>query len=247
MDQLVGECRTYSTQADTHYHTYAQLILPLQGRLLIETAALQCVLDEDHVFYLPPHCRHSFAAQDHHQFLVLDIPSMLIRSALMQPFGIVQHRPFDQRWYGLRSLLLAELAQKSSPTAATQSSPGLRHLVHYAASLLQSPQVTRSVEYIQTHFDQSFDLETLAQLEGFTVTYFCEWFKHQTGQTPKAYIQALRLKKAQELLTHTDSTILEIAQDVGYEHHGSLTRLFRQKLGLSPQQYRRQSRNSVKS
>lgn len=57
--------------------------------------------------------------------------------------------------------------------------------------------------------------------------------------SPKEYIIKIRLEKAKELLRDTDYTILQIAQMVGYQHHGSLTRLFREWVGVSPAVYRK--------
>ncbi len=43
------------------------------------------------------------------------------------------------------------------------------------------------------------------------LTYYCEWFRKLTGMTPKAYIQIIRLRKAKELLAHTNISIFQIA------------------------------------
>ncbi|HEY9734949.1 MAG TPA: AraC family transcriptional regulator [Trichocoleus sp.] len=232
MDHLVGECRTYSALIDTHDHPYAQLLLPLQGALFIETPEGDLTLDESCLVYLSPHCQHSFFARDTNQFVVLDIPKAAISvEALATTPTCIQQR-MDERWRAVRSLIREDLR------AGNPSNSGLRYLVGYALSLLPAQQRPRSQQHILDHYDQPLTVEFLARMEGYTVGYFCEWFKKLTGQTPNAYLQQVRLDKAKELLTHSDLPILEIAQAVGYEHHASLTRLFRQREGCSPQQYR---------
>lgn len=79
----------------------------------------------------------------------------------------------------------------------------------------------------------------MALTEHFNVTYYCQWFYNQTGMTPNAYIQKIRLEKAKELLEGTNLSILEIAQLVGYSHQSSLTRLFQKNEGLSPACYKK--------
>lgn len=236
MEQLCGEYRTYSDRVDTHAHAFGQLILPIAGKLHIEASDVPAVVDRTRLLYLPPSCQHTFFAQDCNQFLVLDIPSALLGSAGLVAGckGLLQ--PMDDRWQALRSLLMAEL---NAPSAS-----GLRHLVHYAGELLQTFPVPPSVRYIHAHLDQPLPLETLAALEGYSAPHFCSWFKRAIGQAPGAYIQQARLEKAKELLAHTDLNILEIAQAVGYEHAPSLTRLFRQKAGVTPSQYRQASRQA---
>ena len=235
MNQLVGECRTYSVLVDTHDHPYAQLLLPLQGELFIETPEADLTLDESRLVYLPPHCQHAFFARNANQFLVLDIPRAFVQKDLARATTSIQ-QGMDERWRAVRNLIREDVQ------LAGQSSAGLRHLAGYALSLLPDQRRVRSQQYILNHYDQPLSLEFLAQMEGYTVGYFCEWFKKLTGHTPNAYLQQVRLEKAKELLTHSDLQILEIAQAVGYEHQASLTRLFRQREGCSPQQYRQHSR-----
>jgi AraC-like DNA-binding protein len=235
MNQLVGECRTYSALIDTHDHPYAQLLLPVQGELFIETAEEDLTLDESRLVYLPPHCQHSFFAKSPNQFVVLDIPRALVQVEALATTRACIRQGMNERWRAVRNLIWEELR-------ADSTGAGLRHLAGYALSLLPAGGRVRSQQYILDHYDQILSLEFLAQLEGYTVGYFCEWFKQRTGQTPHAYLQQVRLDKAKELLTHTDLPILGIAQAVGYEHAASLTRLFRQREGCSPQQYRQHSR-----
>jgi AraC-like DNA-binding protein len=232
---ITGECRTYSDRTYTHTHTFAQLILPLQGKLFIATSQHQLELDTSRLFFLPPHCQHTFHSQEANQFLVLDVPQRLLleRSAHCVADGFSM--PIDDRWNAVRSLLLAEVQQSDS------DSPGLTHLFHYAYGLLQRNVLPRSIQFIHAHLHLPLNLNQLAQLEGYTPTYYCDWFKRQTGTTPNAYLQSLRLQKAKELLTHTDLSILQIAQQVGYEHHSSLTRLFQQLEKTTPIAYRNQN------
>lgn len=57
-------------------------------------------------------------------------------------------------------------------------------------------------------------------------------------------MQLLRLDRAKTLLRETNLSILQIAQQVGYDHHTSLTRLFKQLEQTTPQAYRQRTRKS---
>lgn len=236
LNQITVECRTYLEVAHTHQHAYAQLILPLTGALFIETAANSIPLNEDRLFFLPPDCRHTFYAKDNNQFLVLDVPAALIpdRPGFRPTGGLAP--ALDERWLAVRFLLLSEI-DRTAPSAQA-----IVDLFRYAYRLLQPEISPRSLQYLQAHYHTPLNLQTLADLEGFNLTYYCEWFKKLTGLTPHAYLRRLRLDRAKELLAQTDLPILHIAQQVGYEHHASLTRLFQQQEGCTPQAYRRQSR-----
>ena len=238
MNSLIGERRTYSNIADTHEHHFAQLILPLQGQLRIETSLHQCLLNE-YLFFLPPQCQHTFSAQSNNEFLVLDIPDYLFSQAELQQMQGGVYTRLDERWQAIRFLLLEEI--KHRPTEQDLTS-----LFHYAHHLLSQKQTPPSIRYIHANYHTSMKLTKLANLEGYSLTYYCEWFKKLTGTTPNAYVQTIRLQKAKALLEHTNFTILEIAQQVGYVHHASLTRLFKQLEQMTPLGYRRQCRSLVK-
>lgn len=239
LKNLVGECRTYTDRAFTHSHDFAQLILPLQGHLCIETAARRLELGDRHLFFLPPGCQHTFYSRHSNQFLVLDIPAFLLPNPTAQSVASGLTLPLDERWQAIRFLMQSEIQQP-------KAHGNLLHLFHYAKPLLIDPQLPQSVQQIHRHYQQPLTVNQLAQMEGYNVTYYCEWFKKLTGQTPTAYLQTVRLQRAKALLEHTDWSILQIAQQVGYEHHASLTRLFQQREQTTPTRYRQTCRNSAK-
>ncbi|NJL88148.1 MAG: helix-turn-helix transcriptional regulator [Leptolyngbyaceae cyanobacterium SM1_1_3] len=246
LQQILGECRTYGDRADTHTHDYAQLILPPQGEICIHTPnqapsqsqSQPLTLNRDRLFFLPPHCLHTFWASAANQFLVLDIPPQFVMSGISADEGL--NLTCDRRWQGLRQLLYAEIQQPITEQIS------LLPLVQYANQLLQQHHLPKSIQYLQSHYYEPLQLATLAKLEGYNPTYYCDWFKRLTGRSPQDYQRSLRLQQAQVLLTQTNLPILQIAQQVGYEQATSLTRLFRQMLGLSPRQYRQQTRKSDK-
>ncbi|MCB0191307.1 MAG: helix-turn-helix domain-containing protein [Anaerolineae bacterium] len=238
---ILGEQRTYSGVADTHTHDYAQLIIPLQGAMHIETPRYRFDLNETRIFFLPPDCRHTFFGTTHNRFLVLDIPGRAVSNAEPSTLAGGLSLSLDARWHAFRALLLHEVGDR--PTNAQP----LTHLFQYAYhSLLSEAQTPRSIDYLHRHFHEPLDLATLAAIEGFNPTYFSGWFKKETGQTVTQYLHHLRLQEAKTLLMQTDLPIAHIAQQVGYEHHASLVRLFRQYEQLSPSAFRQQSRNSAK-
>lgn len=240
LTHVFAECRTYSDIACTHNHSFAQLIFPLQGTLFIETPRHDFELDDSRLFFLPPDCSHTFFANDNNKFLVLDVPNHVLPNPVVcQSQGGVSPL-LDERWRAIRYLMLSEAAEGST------TDPALSNLFRYAYRFLSHKVLPLSIQYIHDYFHKPLELQQLAQMEGYNLTYYCDWFKKKTGLTPKLYIQRLRLIKAKQLLEQTDLSILEIAQQVGYEHHSSLTRLFQQQEDVSPLAYRRLTRKSAK-
>jgi AraC-like DNA-binding protein len=237
---ILGECRTYSDLTYTHDHIFAQLILPLQGTLFIETSSHHFELDDSRLFFLPPKCQHTFYANNNNEFLVLDIPSFMLASDQTSKIQGGLSTVLDDRWQAIRFLMLSEVSHQST------ANQDLTNLFHYAYKLLLQDYRPRSLQYIHANYHESLEVQKLADLEGYNLTYYCEWFKKLTGVSPKSYIQKLRLKKAKELLEDTNLSIFQIAQQVGYEHHSSLTRLFQHYENVTPLAYRQQTRRLEK-
>jgi transcriptional regulator GlxA family with amidase domain len=57
--------------------------------------------------------------------------------------------------------------------------------------------------------------------------------------SPLAYVHALRLEEAKQMLEAGDESIETIAVEVGYGDAGFFSRLFRRNVNLTPAQYRR--------
>ncbi|MFD0959368.1 helix-turn-helix domain-containing protein [Paenibacillus chungangensis] len=66
-------------------------------------------------------------------------------------------------------------------------------------------------------------------------------FKKKTGKPFSQYLKEIRLKKASELMKEDRLKIYEIAASVGYLNEKSFSRAFRRELGVSPQNYKRES------
>lgn len=68
-------------------------------------------------------------------------------------------------------------------------------------------------------------------------------FKGIYGQPIGTYMKEYRIRQAATLLRQTQSTIAEIASEVGYENQSKFATAFRDVLKVAPAEYRRQSAN----
>ena len=63
-------------------------------------------------------------------------------------------------------------------------------------------------------------------------------FKRQTGHSPLAYFNLLKVQTACRLLTSTDMKVNQICHKVGIDDCYYFTRMFTKAMGLSPRKYR---------
>ena len=88
----------------------------------------------------------------------------------------------------------------------------------------------------------SISFADFAKSRGVSPAYVSKAVRLATGKSCTELLQARRLKKARDLLEHTDLSILEICAAVGYSNSSYFYRLFEKEFGLSPTGYRQNAR-----
>lgn len=110
-----------------------------------------------------------------------------------------------------------------------------------AKSVVLSPkidQIKLSIEYIENHFQETISLTTLARVAGMSPKYFCKIFKEVTHQTPVDYLILYRVEKACILLSTTNTPIIDIAMECGFNDCSYFIRTFKKFKKKTPTQYR---------
>lgn len=68
--------------------------------------------------------------------------------------------------------------------------------------------------------------------------YFGDLIKKETGKTAQEYIQLRLMDLAKEKILESDKSVSEIAYELGFKYPQHFNRLFKQKVGLTPNEYR---------
>lgn len=93
------------------------------------------------------------------------------------------------------------------------------------------------MEYIQKrYFDAS--LVELAKSLSYSPEYLSRWIKQNYGYTFKELILKERLNLARKLIITTKMSIAQIISSIGYENQSYFYKIFRQRFGKTPYQYR---------
>lgn len=99
-------------------------------------------------------------------------------------------------------------------------------------------------EYIGREFHNSdIDLNTVLKNSGYTQDYIRANFKRITGKTPTEFLTQARIRHACYLIGMYKNTLplAEIAERCGYVDYIYFSRRFRQEMGVSPRQYRKEN------
>ncbi|MBO1416584.1 GlxA family transcriptional regulator [Streptomyces sp. FH025] len=122
------------------------------------------------------------------------------------------------------------------PGGQSQFSVPLAHLAGGRSDL-------RSLRrWIGEHLDADLSVPALAARLAMSERHFARVFRAETGTTPGAYVEELRLEAARRLLERTGHPLPGVARACGFGSVETLHRVFREHLGATPGEYRRRFR-----
>ena len=100
------------------------------------------------------------------------------------------------------------------------------------------PAAAAMAEYLYEHFTEPLSLEILSSRLGYTPQYLSSLFHRETGMSPSAYLQKLRVERSCRMLAESRLGISKIAQEVGYCDLKHFNSVFRRYTGVSPREFR---------
>jgi transcriptional regulator GlxA family with amidase domain len=101
-----------------------------------------------------------------------------------------------------------------------------------------SPPIAELLGWLSDHLDEELSVDTLADRAHMSARTFARAFRRETGTTPAAFVEQLRVEAARRLLETTDFTVGSIARRLGIRHAETLHRAFRHRVGTTPELYR---------
>ncbi|MDW2879506.1 MULTISPECIES: AraC family transcriptional regulator [Bacillaceae] len=100
-------------------------------------------------------------------------------------------------------------------------------------------QITKVLEYIDQHLQDTLPLEKLAKVSTYSPFHFQRIFKSFMGESPAAYIKRLRLENAAHLLIYErEIPITEVALMCGFSSISYFTYSFKENFSTSPRKWR---------
>lgn len=104
-------------------------------------------------------------------------------------------------------------------------------------SLDKTRQILKIVE---EHYNEKISIKEMAKACGFSQSHFMKFFKSTIGLPFTAYLNDYRLTMASRLLLSSEDSILTIAGDTGFDNLSYFNRIFKQRFGMTPREFRRQ-------
>ncbi len=134
----------------------------------------------------------------------------------------------------IESILLELIAEFAESAAGDDIAPK-RYRVYRR-------QIDDTLDYMKGHYHEALTSAVLADRIHLSVNFFQTVFRELVGVPPARYLKQLRIESACRMLADTDLPLSEIAELNGFSGASHLTCSFREAKGMTPSEYRRQTK-----
>lgn len=181
-------------------------------------------------------CFVSTTVLEYYMEKILELGNFIYRldrhAELLTAWEKLLHTDTDDELHGIiRSRILVDFFAQLYLLQSVERT-GFFHIPSY---------ITDMKRRFNMEYDMPYSLDKLAEEYNVNKFRLCREFAKYYDVTPMQYLNNIRMDKARELLLHSDKKVVEIGQLVGIENTNSFIRLFKEKNGVTPLTYRRET------
>ncbi len=241
-----------------HMHPFMELFYVVDGSGLFKIKDQDFTVQTDDLVIVNAHLLHTESSKDAHplEYIVLGIDGMSLKT-LQKKEGLGREELFiKQNYRKQRQEILFYLNSILKEAAAKNEHYELICHNLLEALILQLTRTTKShvvlsaddtpnqdsayiKKYIDVHYADDLDLDTLAAATYTNKYYLSHNFKKSYGISPINYLIEKRISVAKFLLETTEYSITQVAEIAGYNSNSYFSQIFKRRTGQTPSHYRK--------
>jgi len=245
-----------------HWHNDLELLLVIEGSVIVNTADKEYLLKKDDLFLLNCNEVHSLAkTKENNTLIALQFDSKLSKTyyPMLQRIRFLEKKidksKFPDCYNALRNYLLDFVMDyyKKERGYEFKLMSILNMMIYYLirwvpyketeesklrAEKKNLERLSRIIDYMEENYSQKISLKDLAAREKLDMYYLSHFIKKNLGITFREYVNKKRLEKAVELMTLNKWTNTEIYIEAGFSDNRYLCNAFIKEFGCTPSQFR---------
>ena len=226
--------------------SYYGIIFGVTGKMQFNHNGKTYICDRNHAVFIPHMSQYTYCAleddtrlalinfnaggefqMDEFQIFHLENPESFLADHAAIQSHYLSNSP--TAFIELMANFYAMLTRLMKTVELTQDQGSTWRITNYIECNLSNPELT---------------IANISEAAGFSEVHFRKLFKIYYGVSPKQYVQNLRLGRAKKLLESTNDPISKIAGSCGFSTIFYFSKLFKDKVGCSPYEYRERHRKA---
>ncbi|MFD2116409.1 helix-turn-helix domain-containing protein [Paenibacillus yanchengensis] len=114
----------------------------------------------------------------------------------------------------------------------------LLSIIHYVHKGSKRKEIIEAQNYVVQHLHEKISMADVAQKLHLNAAYFSRLFKKETNENFVDYVLRVKMEKACDYLDHSDLSIDQIAERLGFDSKSYFIRTFRRLVGMQPALWR---------
>ncbi|MCL2638128.1 MAG: AraC family transcriptional regulator [Oscillospiraceae bacterium] len=259
----------HNTEAENypkHWHSAAEIIMPLSGGYDVIINEASYHLEESDILIIPTGELHEIhAPKAGGERIILQFDLTLLKSIKgLAGASFIFFKPWlikpaeSAELHGILKSLLLEALDEYKEKQDYYEAGITAKIITAAVSMARRQQeefpgvfddrhikrkvhivnFNRCVEYINQHYREDLPLEFVAKIAGFSKFHFTRWFKQFAGISFYEYLTQVRISVAESMLANSEVPITEIALESGFQSIATFNRVFKLNHNLTPTEFR---------
>lgn len=246
-----------------HYHPEYEIVFVRKGSGKLHIGEHLKNYEEGELFFIGPDLPHTgfgYGVIGEHEEIVVQLRKDFLGEEFMQKPELQHIRELFERakqglsFQGKARKVIANKLQKMLTLSHFERLVELLNIFHILAtttefSLLNPSdkrfdfshkdeyRINKVYEYVEQNYQQSIDIQAVADLANLTVPSFCRYFKKITHVTYTDFVNEYRINQACRLLSD-DKPIADICFEVGFNNISHFNKTFKQLKGVSPREFK---------
>ena len=113
------------------------------------------------------------------------------------------------------------------------------------STLPHSRRINKIVQFVEKNYHHKISLEDVGELVGMSASSVSRFFTQRTRHNFWDYLNGFRIDRAAQMMIETEHTISEISYACGFNNISNFNRVFRERIGTPPSDYRNKFKESI--
>ena len=249
-------------QTDMHYHHAYQLYYAIEGEHDYLIGDTFYKISKSDLVFIPVDAVHRANRKSASRFLVYFKPTFinkyvqpLMRDKLLGNTPIVFHgdASTDAQLGELFSKLHSEYERQQKQPQYADELLLVKYLLQihfllytsenvYRPAIPEDNRMSKIIKYVNENYPYISSMDEIASKFYISKYYLCHLFKEHMEVSFISYLNTIKIRAACELLRTSDLTLSQIATRCGFNSIPYFCKVFKESKGISPSQYRKQSK-----